>query len=125
MTEVEEAKKFQQKLKNILKELIERNEIEVYGSLKIEVANMDTLALIKRNKIYINIEARKYPKFVLKYIIAHELAHLVVKRHTKKFWETVKRIYPEYEKGRSELFRRVGNYIIQRNNNLQEFDRNN
>ena len=72
--------------------------MEIYGNLKIEVANTDTLALFKGNKIYTNIKARKYPEFVLKYIIAHESAHLIVKRHTKKFWEIVKRIYPEYEK---------------------------
>jgi len=39
----------------------------------------------------------------MKYIIAHELAHLIVKRHTKKFWEIVKRIYPRYERGKDEL----------------------
>jgi len=101
----EEVKEFQQRVEGILKELTEGNGMEVYGNLKIEVANMDTLALLKRNKIYINVEARRYPKFVLKYIIAHELAHLIVKRHTKKFWEIVKRIYPEYERGREELLK--------------------
>ncbi len=101
------AKEFQQRIEGILKELMESNGVEIYGNLKIEIANMDTLALLKGNKIYINIEARRYPKFILKYIIAHELAHLLVKRHTKKFWETVKRIYPKYEKGRNELFNRA------------------
>jgi predicted metal-dependent hydrolase len=100
----EKVKEFQQTLESILNELIENSGMEVYGNLKIEVANMDTLALLKRNKIYINIKAMGYPEYVLKYIIAHELSHLIVKRHTKKFWEIVKGIYPEYEKGRNELF---------------------
>jgi predicted metal-dependent hydrolase len=104
----EKAEEFQRKVESILKELIEGKGVEVYGNLNIEVVNMDTLASLKGNKIYINVEARKYPKFVLKYIIAHELAHLIVKRHTKKFWEIVKRIYPEYEKGRSELLKEYG-----------------
>jgi predicted metal-dependent hydrolase len=103
----EKVEEFQQRLERILKELIEGNGMEVYGNLKIEVANMDTVALLKGNKIYINVKARRYPKFILKYIIAHELAHLLIKRHTKKFWELVKRIYPEYEKARSELFNRA------------------
>ena len=90
--------------------MLERNGIEVYGNLKIEVANMNALALIKKNKIYINVNASKYPKHILKYIIAHELAHLLIKRHTKKFWEIVKRIYPEYEKARSELLKRREKY---------------
>jgi predicted metal-dependent hydrolase len=104
----EKVKEFQRKVEGILKELIEDNGMEVYGNLKIEVANMDTLALLKGNKIYINLEARKYPKFVLKYIIAHELAHLIAKRHTKKFWEIVRRIYPEYEKGKNKLLKELG-----------------
>jgi predicted metal-dependent hydrolase len=103
----EEVKEFQRKVEGILKELIKGSGMEVYGNLKIEVANMDTLALLKGNKIYINIEARKYSEFVIKYIIAHELAHLLIKRHTKKFWEIVKRIYPEYGKGRNELFKEI------------------
>jgi len=98
---------FRQRVEKIVNELLERNGIEIYGNLKIEIANMDALALIKRNKIYVNIQAMKYPKYVLKYIIAHELAHLVVKRHTKRFWEIVKRIYPQYQRGKDELLKRL------------------
>jgi predicted metal-dependent hydrolase len=101
----EGVREFQRRVEDIFKELTEDNGMEVYGNLKIEVTDMDTLALLKGNKIYINVEARRYPKFILKYIIAHELAHLIVKRHTKKFWEIVKRIYPGYEKGREELLK--------------------
>jgi len=101
----EEVREFQRRVESILKEVIEDNGMELYGNLKVKVADMDTLALLKGNKIYMNVETRRYPKFVLKYIIAHELAHLIVKRHTKKFWEIVKRIYPEYEKGREELLK--------------------
>jgi predicted metal-dependent hydrolase len=103
----EEVSRFQRRVEGILKELTEDNGMELYGNLRVEVANMDTLALLKGTKIYINTKARRYPKFVLKYIIAHELAHLIVKRHTKKFWEIVRRIYPEYEKGREELLKTI------------------
>lgn len=96
---------FREKIEKIVDELLEKNGIELFGNLKIEIANMDTLALIKGNKIYVNIDARKYPKYILKYIIAHELAHLVVKRHTKRFWEIVKRIYPEYKRAKDELLK--------------------
>jgi predicted metal-dependent hydrolase len=37
---------------------------------------------------------------LLRYIIAHELAHIAVKRHTWRFWKIVGIIYPEYEKGK-------------------------
>jgi len=91
----------------MVNQLLEKNGVEVYGNLKIEVADMDTLALIKGSKIYLNTNARKYPLYILKYILAHELAHLVVRRHTKKFWEIVKHIYPRYQRGKHELLRRL------------------
>ena len=68
---------------------------------------MDTLALIKGNKIYVKISTQRYPKYILKYIIAHELAHLFVKRHSRKFWEIVRLIYPQYEKAKDELIERI------------------
>ena len=63
------------------------------------------IAFLKGNTIYVNIKARRYPDFVLKYIIAHELVHLAVKRHTWRFWKIVGIIYPEYEEGREELMK--------------------
>lgn len=101
------------KVEKIMGELLKNNGIEVFGDLKVEIANMDTLALIKGSKIYMNIDAAKYPEYVLKYILAHELAHLLVKSHTKKFWEIVKRIYPQFEKGKSELLKRLKTKRIQ------------
>jgi len=97
---------FRKEIERIVDELLEKNGIEIFGNLKVEIADMDTLALIKGNKIYVNVNAREYPRHILKYIIAHELAHLVVKRHTRRFWEIVKQIYPEYERARDDLLKR-------------------
>jgi len=94
---------FDKRIQALLKELLERNGIEIFGNLKVEITNMDTLAMIKGNKIYVNLSAKNYPDYILKYILAHELAHLLIKKHTKRFWEVVRRIYPEYEKGKKEL----------------------
>jgi predicted metal-dependent hydrolase len=55
--------------------------------LRIVVADIDRIACLKGNAIYVNIKARRYPDFVLRYIIAHELAHIAVKRHTWRFWK--------------------------------------
>jgi len=98
---------FRHKIGEILDELLNNNGVEIFGNLKIEITSMDALAIVKGNKIYLNGNARKYPKYILKYIMAHELAHLVVKRHTRKFWETVKHIYPQYERGKRELLTRL------------------
>jgi predicted metal-dependent hydrolase len=105
-----ELKEFQLRLEGILKEFLEQGSIEVYGNLRIVVTNFDKVGRIafqKGNTIYVSIKARRYPDFVLRYIIAHELAHLVVKRHTWRFWKIVGIIYPEYEKGKEELMKIV------------------
>ena len=101
--ELEVLDDFRSDLEKVVEEFIENDRLEIFGDLRIEVANMDALALIKGNAIYVNVAARNLPKYVIKYIVAHELAHLVIKRHTKKFWEIVKHIYPQYEKGRDRL----------------------
>ncbi|MCS6761843.1 MAG: M48 family metallopeptidase [Candidatus Devosia symbiotica] len=43
------------------------------------------------------------PPFVLDYVAAHEVAHLVEMDHSAAFWTTVKRTLPEMEKGRTWL----------------------
>ncbi|MFD2648051.1 M48 family metallopeptidase [Devosia albogilva] len=43
------------------------------------------------------------PPFVLDYVAAHEVAHMVEMNHSPAFWATVKRTLPEYEKGRAWL----------------------
>jgi predicted metal-dependent hydrolase len=101
----DEVREFQLKLEGILKEFLEQGSIEVYGNLRIVVTSFDRIAFLKGNTIYVSIEARRCPEFVLRYIIAHELAHLVVKKHTWRFWKVVGIIYPEYEKGKEELLR--------------------
>jgi predicted metal-dependent hydrolase len=114
----DEVKEFQLKLEAILKEFLEQGSIEVYGNLKIVVTSFNRpsrIAFQKGNTIYVSIKARGYPDFVLRYIIAHELAHLVVKKHTWRFWKIVGIIYPEYEKGKEELLRITREEIKKRN----------
>jgi len=119
----DEVKEFQLKLEAILKEFLERGCIEVYGDLKIVVTSFDRpsrIACLKGNTIYVSVKARRYPDFVLRYIIAHELAHLVVKRHTWRFWKVVRIIYPEYEKGKEELLRIVKEELMKRQTHYAE-----
>ena len=43
------------------------------------------------------------PLPVIGYVVAHELAHLMVPNHSKAFWAEVARIYPDYQKSRAWL----------------------
>ena len=109
----EEVKEFQQRLEAV---------IEVYGNLKIVVTSFDKagrIAFQKGNTIYVSIKTRRYPDSVLRYIIAHELAHVAVKRHTWRFWKVVRIIYPEYEKGREELLKIARGELVKRNRRLK------
>jgi predicted metal-dependent hydrolase len=117
-----EVKEFQQRLEAILKEFLEQGRIEVYGDLKIVVTSFDRpnrIAFLKGNTIYVSIKARTFPDSVLRYIIAHELAHLAVKRHTWRFWKIVGIIYSEYEKGKEELLKIVREELMKRNGRLR------
>jgi predicted metal-dependent hydrolase len=117
-----EVKEFQLKLEAILKESLEQGSIKIYGNLRIVVTSFNKpsrIAFQKGNTIYVSIKARTYPDFVLRYIIAHELAHLVVKKHTWRFWKIVRIIYPEYERGKEELLRIAREELMKRNRNLE------
>ena len=43
------------------------------------------------------------PPFVLDYVAAHEVAHLLEMNHSKAFWSTVKRTCPDMDRGRAWL----------------------
>jgi predicted metal-dependent hydrolase len=37
------------------------------------------------------------PKHVARYVIAHEVAHLEVRKHSAEFWQDVRRVFGEYQ----------------------------
>ena len=57
----------------------------------------------KNNTVTLNFELIKYDITKLDYVIIHELSHFVHFNHSKSFWNTVGKYYPEYKKVRKEL----------------------
>lgn len=47
--------------------------------------------------LYINRLLVKAPKKVLEYVVAHELAHLTYRNHSKEFWSLVEKMVPDYQ----------------------------
>ena len=45
------------------------------------------------------------PDFVLRYLVAHEVVHLVVPDHSAKFWLTVQSLHPDMERAKQWLSR--------------------
>jgi len=82
--------------------------IEVFGNLDFEVVGAidnkkHRIAKLKGNKILVQLNAVRLPRSALKYIIAHEIAHTLTKRHTRRFWKIVETIYPNFEIGQNLL----------------------
>ncbi len=57
----------------------------------------------KSKTITLNSKLIEYPVSCLDYVIVHELSHLVHFDHSKEFWETVEKYFPEYKKYRKIL----------------------
>ncbi len=100
---MDKENKIIERIERIIGELIDGKNKEIVGDIVIDVLEIDDLALIKGNRIYFSKKIENLSDEAVKYIVAHELAHLAVKKHSEKFWEIVKNLYPEYMKGRKEV----------------------
>jgi predicted metal-dependent hydrolase len=51
----------------------------------------------KRRSIHLNWQLVLTPFFVIDYVIVHELCHLIVPDHSRRFWQKVEEILPSYK----------------------------
>ena len=98
------------RLSDIYEQIRKERRVDVFGMLDFEVVrnidgNRHRIAKLKGNKIIVHSNARRLPKSALRYIIAHEIAHTLTKRHTKRFWKAVATIYPKFETGQRLLMK--------------------
>lgn len=96
------------KIAEMLDEIKAEGKIELFGDLDFEITeNIDNkrhrIAKLKGRKILVKLNAITLPENALKYIVAHEIAHIGSKQHTRKFWKTIKIMYPEYEEAKKLL----------------------
>jgi len=59
----------------------------------------ERIAKLKGNRILVKLNAVTPPESALKYVIAHEIAHIFTKRHSKRFWRIIETIYPSFKEG--------------------------
>lgn len=52
---------------------------------------------IQDKRVWINLNLAKKPIEGLKYVLIHELVHLIEKNHTKRFYDLVQSFYPNYK----------------------------
>ncbi|HCA27020.1 MAG TPA: M48 family peptidase [Betaproteobacteria bacterium] len=60
--------------------------------------------------VRLNWRLIKAPPFVIDYVVAHELAHLIEYNHSPAFWRVVARICPAYREARHDLRRSAAGY---------------
>jgi len=74
-----------------------------YNKCKISEMRYRWASCTPQNNILFNWRIIKAPLYVLEYLVAHELAHLIETNHTPKFWNIVSIQVPNYEKAKSWL----------------------
>lgn len=96
-----------------------RNEgkIDLWGHLDFEIlekidSRKERIAKLKGNKILLKLTAVTSPESALKYVIAHEIAHIFTKRHSKRFWRIVETIYPSFKEG-EKLFTEYRSLLVE------------
>ena len=58
-----------------------------------------------RSGIRLNWRLIHFPRDIVDYVVAHELAHLREMNHSPRFWAVVGQLYPDYQAARGELKR--------------------
>ncbi len=58
-----------------------------------------------RNNLNFNYRIIFLPQELADYIVVHELCHLKEMSHSRKFWDLVEKIFPDYKEKRKELYK--------------------
>lgn len=56
-----------------------------------------------RKNLSFNMSMMALPEKLREYIVVHEISHLLERNHSRNFWKTVERQYPDYKNAREEL----------------------
>ncbi|HOJ50846.1 MAG TPA: M48 family metallopeptidase [Spirochaetota bacterium] len=84
---------------DIVEEESKRLSISV-GSVKIKDARSRWGSCSSKGNINLSFRLIMAPEYVYRYVIIHELSHIKFPNHSENFWNYLKDVYPDYEKGR-------------------------
>ncbi len=74
-----------------------------YNKIKISEMRYRWASCTPKNNIIFNWRIIKAPMYVLEYLVAHELVHLIEGNHTFEFWNILSIQIPNYEKAKNWL----------------------
>ena len=93
-------------LKRIVERFVGNYERELGVNIhKIFIRRMKTkwASCSSRRNLTINELMKYLPEQLIRYVVYHELAHLIQKKHNEKFWRIISRKYPDYQKFENQL----------------------
>lgn len=67
-----------------------------------------------RKNLTINTLLRYLPKSLIKYVVFHEMTHMIERRHNENFWKVIGKKYKNYRENESDLLAHW--FLIQRRN---------
>lgn len=93
----------------ILEKIKRYNEIYKYRLGRISIRNQRTRwgSCSKSGNLNFNYKILLLEELLVDYIVVHELCHLQELNHSKKFWNLVAHVFPNYKQIRNELRRKV------------------
>jgi len=86
-----------------------------YGRIQIRKQKSRWGSCSQAGNLNFNLLLLLAPEEVIDYVVVHELCHRKEMNHSKKFWELVEDVFPNYKECRSWL-RENGGYLMQRGN---------
>lgn len=89
-------KEFKQTIKQLVNEYSKELGVKV-NRIYIRDMNTKWASCSPKGNISINKIAKFLPEDLLKYIIYHEMCHLLEKRHNTKFWSLIAKKLPNYQ----------------------------
>jgi len=87
----EEVKEFIEESSKILKT---KPKVVAFRKMKRRWGSCD----FQKKKIIFNKDLKFLPTDLIKYVVFHEMCHLLIKNHKKEFWLLVKKLSPNYLK---------------------------
>ncbi len=94
--------KAKEKIKPIAKELAANLGVQ-YNKIKTSEMKYRWGSCTPANNLIFNWRIIKAPIFVVEYLVAHELVHLMEPNHTERFWNILSIQVPDYQKAKKWL----------------------
>ena len=74
-----------------------------YNGIRVSAAKTRWGSCGANNTLNFSWRLAMTPLLSIEYVVAHELAHIKHRNHSKAFWDFVAQIMPNYEQGRAWL----------------------